>query len=143
MVALEYAADPAGHSVITGKAPKGAVLKITKDFDLWTAPIVQANNVLDAPQKVPTHLESTLIAPTNGKFAWHVNPSVRPAPAYTQTGVVATGPGKFIQESWTLTCARPTGEVLETVHVTVDRGQQVDVRLQECKTRFNGNGPKN
>jgi hypothetical protein len=143
MVALEYAAGPAGHSVITGKAPKGAVLKITKDFDLWTAPIQQANNVLDPPQKVPTHLESTLIAPTNGKFAWHVNPSVRPAPAYTATGVVATGPGNFIKESWTLTCARPTGEVLETVHVTVDRGEQVDVRLQECKTRFNGNGPKN
>ena len=143
MVALEYAADPAGHSVITGKAPKGAVLKITKDFDLWTAPIVQANNVLDAPQRVPTHLESTLVAPTNGKFAWHVNPSVRPAPAYTESGVVATGPGRFIKESWTLTCARPSGEILETVHVTVDRGEQADVRLQECKKRFNGNGPKN
>ncbi|MEU7882857.1 M14 family zinc carboxypeptidase [Microbispora bryophytorum] len=143
MVALEYAADPAAHSVITGKAPKGAVLKVTKDFDLWTAPIRQSGDVVDPPQRVPTHLESTLVAPTNGKFAWHVNPSVRPAPAYTEAGVVATGPGNFIKESWTLTCARPTGEVLETVHVTVDRGEQADVRLQECKTRFNGNGPKN
>ncbi|WP_181871194.1 M14 family zinc carboxypeptidase [Sphaerisporangium album] len=143
MVALEYAADPAGHSVITGKAPKGAVLTVTKDFDLWTAPIRQANNVFDPPQRVPTHLESTLVAPTNGKFTWHVNPSVRPVPAYTETGVVATGPGNFLKESWTLTCARPTGEVLETVRVTVDRGEQVDVRLQECKKRFNGNGPKN
>ncbi len=142
MVALEYAANPAGHSVITGKAPKGAVLTITKDFDLWTAPIRQSSTVLDPPQAVPTHLESSLVAPTNGKFTWHVNPSVRPVPAYTESGVVATGPGNFLQESWTLTCARPNGEVLETVKVTVDRGEQVDVRLQECKTRFNGNGPK-
>ncbi len=143
MVALEYAADPAGHSVITGQGPKGAVLTITKDFDLWTAPIKQAGSVIDPPIAVPTHLESRLITPTNGKFTWHVNPSVRPVPAYTETGVVATGPGKFLKESWMLTCARPTGEVLETVHVTVDRGEKVDVRLQECKTRFNGNGPKN
>ncbi|MEV0967589.1 M14 family zinc carboxypeptidase [Microtetraspora glauca] len=142
LVALEYAADPAGHSVITGKAPKGAVLTITKDFDLWTAPILQAGGVIDPPRAIPTHLRSSLVAPTNGKFTWHVNPSIRPVPAYTGTGVVATGPGNFLRESWTLTCARPTGEILETVHVTVDRGEQVDVRLQECKTRFNGNGPK-
>ncbi len=36
MVAWKYAANPAGHSIIKGNAPRGAVLKITKDFDLWT-----------------------------------------------------------------------------------------------------------
>jgi hypothetical protein len=142
MVALEYAADPAGHSVIKGKAPKGAVLTITKDFDLWTAPILQAGGVLDPPQAIPTHLESSLVAPTNGKFTWHVNPSVRPTPAYTANGVVATGPGNFLRESWTLTCARPGGEVLETVNVTVDRGEQVDVSLRQCKEHFKDHGPK-
>jgi hypothetical protein len=141
MVAWRYSAAAENHSVINGLAPRGAVLKVTKDFDLWTAPIKAATgNTFSSPERVPTHLESTLTVGNSGKFSWHVNPSVRPQPAYTENGVVATGEGKFIQESWKLTCAKPTGEVLQTVDVLVDLGQQVNVNLSECFSNF-GTGP--
>jgi hypothetical protein len=141
MVAWRYSADAANHSLIKGNAPRGAVLKITKDFDLWTAPVKAATgNTFGPAERVPTHLESTLVVPSSGSFTWHVNPSVRPQPAYTENGVVATGEGKFLQESWKLTCSKPTGEVLQTVDVLVDFGQQANVNLSECFSKF-GTGP--
>jgi zinc carboxypeptidase len=36
LLALETAADAAHHSVITGKAPAGAVLRLTKSFTTWS-----------------------------------------------------------------------------------------------------------
>jgi hypothetical protein len=128
--ALVNTANPGLHSVLKGNAPKGAVLKIAKDFDLWTAP-----ETLGSPQRVPTHLESSLFTP-EGTFTWNVNPSVRPRPAYTQTGVIMTGPGEFLQESWTLTCATPDGDVLQRTQVLVDLGQQKTVDLSECAAEF-------
>jgi hypothetical protein len=129
---LEQTARPNLHSVIEGEAPQGAVLKITKDFDLWTAPEATETNT---PIRVPTHLESSLFA-ADGEFEWHVNPSVRPRSAYTENGVVATGPGQFVQESWTLTCSTPGGEVLQTTQVLVDLGQRAEVDLSECAEEF-------
>jgi hypothetical protein len=129
---LEQTARTSLHSVIEGDAPQGAVLKITKDFDLWTAPEATETNT---PLRVPTHLESSLFA-ADGEFTWHVNPSVRPRSAYTETGVVATGPGQFVQESWTLTCSTPDGEVLQSTQVLVDLGQRVEVDLTECNEEF-------
>ncbi|NHC12766.1 zinc carboxypeptidase [Motilibacter deserti] len=128
---LEQTARTSLHSVIEGDAPRGAKLTITKDFNLWTAPEANAGT----PLPVPTHLESSLFA-VDGSFSWNVNPSVRPRPAYTETGVVATGPGQFLQESWTLTCSTPDGEVLQTASVLVDLGQQADVDLAECRSEF-------
>ena len=68
----------------------GATLKITKDFNLYTAPVQIGNTVGGAdagrpstpPQAIPTHLESSLTVPAYGTFKWDVNPSVRPSPAY-------------------------------------------------------------
>jgi hypothetical protein len=128
--ALEQTARTGIHAQIKGDAPKGAVLKITKDFDLWTAP-----DVLGAPARVPTHLESSLFTP-EGSFTWNVNPSVRPRPAYTENGVVMTGPGEFLQESWTLTCSTPEGKVLQTEQVLVDIGQSKTVDLSQCADAF-------
>ncbi|NHC45170.1 zinc carboxypeptidase [Motilibacter aurantiacus] len=128
---LEQTARTSLHSIIEGDAPRGATVRITKDFDLWTAPEANAGT----PLRVPTHLESALFA-ARGSFRWHVNPSVRPRPAYTGTGVVATGPGQFLQERWTLTCATPDGEVLQSTSVLVDLGRQADVDLSECRSEF-------
>ena len=127
--ALAWASLPAGHSVLTGIAPPGATLRIAKDFTLYTAPIEDATaKVVAPPRAVPTHLESSLTVPASGRFTWDVNPSVRAVPAFRADGEVS-GPNGFYDESWTVTCTAPDGTVLETSHVTIDRGQVDDVSL--------------
>jgi Zinc carboxypeptidase len=116
--ALAWASLPAGHSVITGTAVPGATVKISKDFDLYTATA--------PPRAVPTHLESSLVVPASGRFRWDVNPSVRATPAFRAAGEVA-GPNGFLNESYTITCTARDGTRLDTQHVTVDRGQVVAV----------------
>ena len=59
--ALVYASLPSGHSVIKGTAPAGSVLKITKDFNLFTAPIALIDDPTptdptDPSRAIPTHL---------------------------------------------------------------------------------------
>ena len=66
LIALENAANPKAHSVITGAAPTGAVLRLTKEFTTKTT----------TGAGVRDKLEQTLTVKT-GKFAWHVNPSTR------------------------------------------------------------------
>jgi hypothetical protein len=68
LLALENAADPRHHSVITGKAPEGAVLRLSKTFQ---------TKQTTGPSITDT-LESTLVVGTGGQFSWHVNPSTRP-----------------------------------------------------------------
>jgi hypothetical protein len=129
LAALEHAADPGEHARITGRVRRGAVLTIRKDFDLWTNPILQPDGSL-RPTAFPNHLTSEMdVTSPNGEFSWSVNPSLRPVPPYQADGVHGDHPG-FVEESWTLTCARPDGTVLQTVHVRVDLGErrQVDLR---------------
>jgi hypothetical protein len=128
--ALVWATLPAGHAVITGTAPPGATLRIAKDFDLYTATIQNDTDpaTTSPPQAIPTHLESSLTVPASGRFTWDVDPSVRAVPAFRADGEV-TGPNGFYDESWTVTCTAPDGTVLETNHVTVDRGQTASMSL--------------
>jgi hypothetical protein len=237
LIALENAANSRQHSVINGKAPAGAVLRLTKSFQTKTS----------TGPAIDDRLESTLVVPAGDKFTWHVNPSTRPevmehrldvladeplreetttrtaviwAPgdhvdipfsmpetnvdvlkvnldwptpddidlyvyrvesdgSLTQVGsgtnfvlekeeafVEAPAAGEYvlrvenfasvtttftvtaglyaideqvtggIVESYTLTCARPNGAVLETVKVAVDRGGTKKVNLNDCTRRF-------
>src|SRR4051812_12968341 len=127
---LVYASLPAGHSVLSGTAVPGATLKITKDFTLYTAPVKQNTTpaTSTAPIAVPTHLESSMTVPANGRFTWDVNPSIRPQSAYYADGE-HTGPNGFVNESYTVTCTAPDGTVLESNHITVDKGQTVNMSL--------------
>ena len=135
VTALEQAADRDAHSVITGKAPRGAVLRITKDFPLWTNPVAQPDGSMK-PLSFPNHLSSSMVVgDRSGHFSWDVNPSLRPVPPYQADGVHTEHPG-FVPESWTLTCARPDGKVLETAKVRVDRGAQAKVDLKRCRALF-------
>ena len=68
LLALENAANPVHHSVISGKAPEGAVLRLTKAFTTATMTGPPIND----------RLESTLTVPQGNKYTWHVNPSTRP-----------------------------------------------------------------
>jgi hypothetical protein len=119
----------AGHSQLKGTAVPGATLKITKDFNLYTAPIATTNDrqgPTTPPLPVPTHIESTLTVPASGQFTWDVNPSVRPVPAYRADGVV-TGPNGFYQESYTISCTAADGRLIGSTQVLVDKGQAATV----------------
>ena len=99
-VAGEQAANPAGHSVITGSAPAGRVLRLRKRFTTATS---QAGvNVADT-------LDTTLTIPAGERYEWHVNPSKRPLFAGSA-------------EAWTMTCESRSGQVLGTAVVDVARG---------------------
>jgi zinc carboxypeptidase len=241
LLALENAADARHHSVVSGKAPTGAVLRLTKEFATSTS----------TGATFKDRLESTLVVPAGNKFTWHVNPSTRPEvmehrvliladqptrqETTTKTAVVWTpgdhvdipfsmpeanvgalkvnldwptpddldlevyyvnpdgslvlvgSSGEFVLskeealielpeagnyvlrainfasvtttftmtaglygvvgedvfggdiiESYTLSCARPNGTVLERVPVVVDRGRTKRVNLGDCLRRFNG-----
>jgi Zinc carboxypeptidase len=125
---LVYAAQAAGHSQITGTAAPGATLKLTKDFNLYTAPIELTSDPTPVapPQAIPTHLETSITVPASGQFTWHVNPSVRPVPAFEADGEHA-GPRGFFQESYTLTCTAADGTLLGTTKVLVDKGDVANV----------------
>ena len=111
LLAAESTINAARHSVITGTAPAGAILRVKKQFSTKTW-----NGTL-----VPDTLESTLVVPASGAYTWHVNPSTRPT-------VVAEGG----TESWILTCERPDGTVSETKQVTVARGASATANLTTC-----------
>lgn len=101
--------NPKQHSIIRGRAPAGATLKITKSFRTrtWTSTI-------------PDKLTSSMKVPASGQYVWHVNPSTRPT-------VAAAGR----TETWTLTCSR-RGKVRTTVKVAVARGRIATPNLSRC-----------
>ena len=93
LLGAENAADPAHHSVLTGKARPGTVLRIRKDFQTETSEqCVYAQGYLNSsgggtPLDCPARgekaafddkLESSMTVPSNGRFHWDVLPSTRP-----------------------------------------------------------------
>lgn len=116
---FEIAADDEYHAVITGTAPKKALLTLEKTFTQYTAPVQQPDGSTGPRLPVPTTLTSSL--PASGDFAWDVNPSVRPDRT-----------GHAIEESWTLRCAKPNGKVLQEIQVSVARGETETVDLSQC-----------
>lgn len=93
LLAAENAAAPEHHAVIEGKAKRGTLLRIRKDFVTETsAPCAYAQGYLNTSGgatpldcfgeldmiSIPDKLESTMTVPNNGKFEWHVLPSTRP-----------------------------------------------------------------
>jgi hypothetical protein len=92
LIALENAVDPATHSVLTGKAPAGATLRLRKTFatPTWEGAIQDS-------------LDTTMTVGRDGRFTWHVNPSTRPVVKDRQVETVSGDP--VAQESWTGTTA--------------------------------------
>ena len=93
LIAGEAAGNPADHSVITGSAPRGATLRLTKEFQTFSSPdyCVRAAGAApfnvepectDGPYADPIAvddgLDTSLHMARGGKFEWHVNPSTRP-----------------------------------------------------------------
>ncbi len=63
----EHRRHAANHSVLTGKAPKGATLRLRKQFSTPT----WAGSFTD-------NLNTTMKVGATGKYTWHVNQSTRP-----------------------------------------------------------------
>lgn len=113
LITGEAALDPAQHSQITGTAPAGRVLRLTKDFKTSTSNVESdAGGSPGPPILIPEHLESTLTVPASGSYSWAVNPSTRPLPLLA---------GRT--EAWTLTCEDAAGRVYDTRQVTVAIGE--------------------
>ncbi|MET9438409.1 M14 family zinc carboxypeptidase [Streptomyces sp. NPDC006551] len=114
LLALENAVDPRAHSVITGKAPAGATLRLKKTFATPTwAGVIQDT------------LDTTLTVGAAGSYTWHVNPSTRPVVKARQTRVIASEPLK--RQSYTGTTA-PTQATDQ--EFTVDRAADLlEVKL--------------
>ncbi|SFK51465.1 M14 family zinc carboxypeptidase [Geodermatophilus ruber] len=92
LLALENAVNPETHSVLTGKAPAGATLRLRKTFasPTWEGSIQDT-------------LDTTMTVGPNGRYTWHVNPSTRPVVMDRQVETVS---GEPVQEqSWSGTTA--------------------------------------
>ncbi|MQA27781.1 MAG: carboxypeptidase [Micromonosporaceae bacterium] len=83
LIALENAVDATTHSMIAGKAPAGATLRLKKSFatPTWEGSI---KDTLDTTMKVGS----------NGKYTWHVNPSTRPIVQKRQVRLISGDPLK-------------------------------------------------
>ncbi|HWK28380.1 MAG TPA: M14 family zinc carboxypeptidase [Solirubrobacter sp.] len=114
--AFAAAIDPSLHAVIKGTAPAGATLTLTKTYTLDSSRTAFTTGGPQEVRALPNALKSTLTVPADGRFEWHVNPSLRPS-QYDD---------RFIDESYTLTCTAPGGQVLETTTVRLARGQVAD-----------------
>ncbi|MGH3311935.1 MAG: M14 family metallopeptidase [Streptomyces sp.] len=88
LLALENAIDTAHHSVIAGRAPAGATLRLEKNFatPTWSDAIEDS-------------LDTTMKVDSSGKYTWHVNPSTRPVVQARQNKVISSDPLK--QETFT------------------------------------------
>ena len=67
LIALEHAVDTDFHGVLKGKAPKGATLRLRKEFD---SPTWEGS--------YEDFVDSTITVGKKGRFSWVVNPSTRP-----------------------------------------------------------------
>ncbi|MEA2154397.1 MAG: carboxypeptidase, partial [Solirubrobacteraceae bacterium] len=116
LVALRSTADSARHAVVEGRARPGTVLRLHKEVDAQTLPVLLDFAGTTAPP-VSFHdvLDTTMTVGDSGHFSWHVNQSTRPA---------APAP-----EAWTVTCERPAGTVVARGSLVIARGERKPLDL--------------
>jgi Zinc carboxypeptidase len=121
-LAQENTADATKHSVLTGRAPAGQVLRLKKSFQTPTSQDTTFTDTLD----------STMQVPADGRFEWHVNQSTRPLVAQ-ERGREATGdpspPQSFAARGESTPCANfddPPETCYEDHVITVPAGEGID-----------------
>jgi hypothetical protein len=127
LIALESTANLAMHSVIAGKAPAGATLKLEKRFATLTSPVESATGTGD-PIAFEDRLTSTMTVPANGRYEWHVNPSTRPIVQERRLKTVAEEPTRT--QTYTDTAPTPIEGHKDVEFVVTETGQallQVDL----------------
>jgi hypothetical protein len=115
-------ADTAQHSVLAGRAPANAVLRLTKTFE---TPTFDGSTFTDS-------LNTTMQVGSNGRFEWHTNPSTRPL-VMKESGRPATGEPsaaqQFASRGGTVPCANfdtPPPTCYEDHLITVPSGAGID-----------------
>jgi len=73
--AMENALNRSQHSVLSGKAPAGVLIRLQKTFE---TPTSQDNDGNGQPDTFTDHLDTSYEVPANGALDWDVNPSTRP-----------------------------------------------------------------
>ena len=126
LTAAEHARDPSFAARITGRAPAGRTLRITKAFQTASYPVCGVADVaiVDstcAPQgdviMTDEKLDFSTKVPASGRYEWWVNPSTRP---------FVGREGKI--ESYKLTCEQD-GQVLQETEVVIGRGEVKTIDL--------------
>ncbi|MEU4675407.1 M14 family zinc carboxypeptidase [Micromonospora sp. NPDC023737] len=125
LIAWSAAADRRTHSVLTGSAPRGIELTISKDVSVNSSPVTRDGETVALPSDL--RIESTIRVPDSGRFEWHVLPSLR----QSQDSSV------LLPESWVVSCRNPAGKIHRAVTVTIGRGETKAVDLSRCPA-----GPK-
>jgi hypothetical protein len=126
--AQENTADASKHSVLAGQAPPGAILRVRKSFQTPTSQTREDGR----PVTIQDQLNSTMQVGSDGRFAWHVNPSTRPLVAEDR-GREPTGepspPQEFSSRGGTVPCAdfdNPPPSCYEDHKITVPGGEGID-----------------
>lgn len=121
LVALESTGSSARHALVEGRAAPGTVLRVHKEFETRTSPVLlDRAGTMAPPRSFRDVLDSTITVGDSGRYAWHLNPSTRPgAPA---------------PESWQVTCERPAGAVVARESLVIGRGERRSLQL--CALRF-------
>lgn len=122
VVALESAADDATHAVATGVARPGSVIRAHKKLSMQTVPVIvdELAGTTSAPRSFRDVLDSTITVGSSGAFAWHLNPSTRPA--------------SRASEAWTVSCEQPLGTVRARGRLVIARGERKTLDL--CVARL-------
>jgi len=121
-LAQENTANAAKHSVLTGKAPAGAVLRLKKTFQ---TPTYSGSTFTDT-------LDTTLLVPSSAVFEWHTNPSTRPLVAKGSGRPAHGSPSAAIQfasKKSTTPCANfdtPPPDCYEDTLIKVPSGTGID-----------------
>jgi hypothetical protein len=120
--AQAHTADATHHSVLAGRAPANAVLRLTKTFE---TPTFDGSTFTDT-------LNSTMQVGETGRFEWHTNPSTRPL-VMKESGRPATGepspPQQFASRGEAVPCANfddPPETCYEDHLITVPSGEGID-----------------
>lgn len=77
--ALQSTADSARHAILEGTARPGSRVRLHKEFQTSTSPVIQPDGTTSDPILFPDVLDTTMTVGSDGRFEWHVNPSTRPA----------------------------------------------------------------
>jgi len=131
--AQENTGDASKHSVLAGRAPADAVLRLTKTFEMPTSQDTTFTDTLDS---------SMVVTDQKGAFEWHVNPSTRPLVA-KESGREPTGdpspPQEFSSRGGTIPCAEyehPPEGCYEDHLITVPSGTGIDNAKATVRIEF-------
>ena len=92
-IALENTAATARHSLISGKVPEGARLRLRKSFKTATSPVEDAEGNKGAVRLFDDHLNTIMdVSEGQTSYRWHINPSTRPIVAKAQGRAGTGGP---------------------------------------------------